>query len=233
MEQKGAIDVCSRANKSPSTKRHNSKNILENPMVQLIPSQDSVMQILQRTGAFREGHFVYPNGKHSPHYFQMPLAFRYYDTARVLAVALSRKFRLEKDISSQLPKISVISPSSGGIPVAFGVRDALNAEQIYWAEQEQGQRMFRQYVNQGEVNPCIIVDDIIRSGKAIEETVTLVKSLGARIIGCGAIVRFESAPTEIEGVEIKSLVDYDVKIYAKEEDCVECKDAVAAETVRF
>src|SRR3569832_754456 len=73
------------------------------------------MQILTRTGAFREGHFVYPNGKHSPHYFQMPLAFRYYDTARVLAVALSRKYRLEKDISSQLPKDSVISPSSGGI----------------------------------------------------------------------------------------------------------------------
>lgn len=214
-------------------KQQNSNNTLENQMVELIPSQDSVMQMLKKTGAFREGHFVYPNGKHSPHYFQMPLAFRYYDTARVLAVALSRKFRLEKDISSQLPKISVISPSSGGIPVAFGVRDALNAEQIYWAEQEQGQRMFRQYVNQGEVNPCIIVDDIIRSGKAIEETVTLVKSLGARIIGCGAIVRFESAPTEIEGVEIKSLVNYDVKIYEKAEDCVECKDAVSAETVRF
>jgi adenine/guanine phosphoribosyltransferase-like PRPP-binding protein len=38
--------------------------------------------------------------------------------------------------------------------------------------------MFRQYVNQGEVHPCIIVDDIIRSGNAIEETVELVKSLG-------------------------------------------------------
>src|SRR5688572_21089232 len=85
------IDVCSAAQ---------SKTLLENPMVELIPSQDAVMQILKRTGAFREGHFVYPNGKHSPHYFQMPLAFRYYDTARVLAVALSRKFRLEKDISS-------------------------------------------------------------------------------------------------------------------------------------
>ena len=96
-------------------------------MVELIPSQDAMMQILKRTGAFREGHFIHPNGKHSPHYFQMPLAFRYYDTARVLAVALSRKFRLEKDISSQLPKVAVISPSSGGIPVAFGVRDALNA----------------------------------------------------------------------------------------------------------
>jgi orotate phosphoribosyltransferase len=202
-------------------------------MVQLIPSQDAVMQILKRTGAFREGHFVYPNGKHSPHYFQMPLAFRYYDTARVLAVALSRKFRVEKDISSQLTKVSVISPSSGGIPVAFGVRDALNAEQIYWAEQEKGQRMFRQYVNQGEVNPCIIVDDIIRSGAAIEETAELVKSLGAKVIGCGAIVRFTSAPVEMEGVPIKSLVEFDAHMYDSGEACPDCVKDVPAEHVRF
>jgi orotate phosphoribosyltransferase len=203
-------------------------------MVELIPSQDTLMQILKRTGAFREGHFVYPNGKHSPHYFQMPLAFRYYDTARVLAVALSRKFRLEKDISSQLPKVAVISPSSGGIPVAFGVRDALNAEQIYWAEQEKsGERLFRQYVNQGEVNPCIIVDDIIRSGHAIRETVDLVKELGAKIIGCGAIVRFESAPQEIEGVPIKSLINFDVKMYESDQACTDCKEGASPETVRF
>lgn len=202
-------------------------------MVELIPSQDAVMQILKRTGAFREGHFVYPNGKHSPHYFQMPLAFRYYDTARVLAVALSRKFRLEKDISSQLPKVSVISPSSGGIPVAFGVRDALNAEQIYWAEQENGKRMFRQYVNQGEINPCIIVDDIIRTGIAIEETVELVHSLGARVIGCGAIVKFDTAPDEIEGGPIRSLINFDVRMYESEETCTECKDGVKPEQVRF
>jgi orotate phosphoribosyltransferase len=205
----------------------------EKDMVELIPSQDTVMQILQRTGAFREGHFIYPSGRHSPHYFQMPLAFRFYDTARVLAVALSRKFRLEKDISSQLPKVSVISPSSGGIPVAFGVRDALNAEQIYWAEQEQGERQFRQYVNQGEVNPCIIVDDIIRSGNAIEETVTLVKSLGARIIGCGTIVRFKSAPEEIEGVPIKSLVDFDARMYEDGSKCVDCKEGTQPEHVRY
>jgi orotate phosphoribosyltransferase len=202
-------------------------------MVELIPSQDALMQILTRTGAFREGHFIYPNGKHSPHYFQMPLAFRYYDTARVLAVALSRKFRLEKDISSQLPKVSVISPSSGGIPVAFGVRDALNAEQIYWAEQEQGERQFRQYVNQGEVNPCIIVDDIIRSGHAIEETVDLVKSLGARVIGCGAIVRFDTAPSEIEGVPVKSLIDFDARMYESDQQCTECKSGAKPEQVRF
>ena len=203
------------------------------PGVQLIPSPEEIMQIVKRTGAFREGHFVYPNGKHTAHYFQMPLAFRLYDTARVLAVALSRKFRVNRDIASQLPKVSIISPSSGGIPVAFGVRDALNAEQIYWAEQEGGKRMFRQYVNQGDINPCIIVDDIIRSGHAIEETVELVRSLGAPIIGCGAIVRFTSAPDHVEGVKIESLVEFDEKYYESAEACSECKKGVPEEHVRF
>jgi orotate phosphoribosyltransferase len=202
-------------------------------MIDLIPSPDSILQILKKTGAFREGHFVYPNGKHSPHYFQMPLAFRYYDTARVLAVALSRKFRLDRDISSRLPKVSVVSPSSGGIPVAFGVRDALSAEQIYWAEQEGGKRMFRQYVNQGDIAPCIIIDDIIRSGQAIEETVALVKELGAEVIGCGAIVRFTSAPEEISGVPIKSLVEFDAHFYNEGDLCSDCKEGAAVEHVRF
>jgi orotate phosphoribosyltransferase len=203
------------------------------PGVQLIPSPEEIMQILKRTGAFREGHFVYPTGKHTSHYFQMPLAFRYYDTARVLAVALSRKFRIERDIASQLPKVAIVSPSSGGIPVAFGVRDALSAEQIYWAEREDGKRMFRQYVNQGEINPCIIVDDIIRSGHAIAETVALVREIGAPIIGCGAIVRFTSGPTEIDGVPIKSLVEFDEKFYEDGAACVECKGGVPEEHVRF
>src|SRR6266550_6186511 len=198
-------------------------------MVQLIPSPDVVLQMLKRTGAFREGHFVYPNGKHSPHYFQMPLAFRYYDTARVLAVALSRKFRVERDVSSQLPKVSIISPSSGGIPVAFGVRDALSAEQIYWAEQEGGKRMFRQYINKGEVNPCIVVDDIIRSGQAIEETAELVKSLGSNIIGCGAIVRFSSAPDTVNNVPIKALVTFDAHMYDSGDSCADCKRAAPVE----
>jgi orotate phosphoribosyltransferase len=202
-------------------------------MVQLIPSQDEVMDILQRTGAFREGHFVYPSGKHTPHYFQMPLAFRYYDTARVLAVALSRKFRLEKDISSLLPRIAVIAPGAGGIPVAFGVREALSAQQIYWAEREEGQRMFRQYVNQGDVNPCVVVDDIIRSGDAIRETFALVRELGAQVIGCGSIVRFKTAPAEIDGVEVKSLVEFDAKFYDTADQCTDCTSGVTEEHVRF
>src|SRR5215203_6614927 len=97
-------------------------------MPRLIPEPAQVLEMLKRTGAYREGHFVYPSGQHTPHYFQMPLAFRYYDTARVLAVALSRKLRLEKDVSSALPKVSIISPSPGGIPVAFALHDAATTE---------------------------------------------------------------------------------------------------------
>ena len=145
-------------------------------MVELIPSQDAVMQILKRTGAFREGHFVYPNGHYATLFSNAP---GFVITTRLACwLCTESEVSTREDISSQLPKVSVISPSSGGIPVAFGVRDALNAEQIYWAEQESGKRMFRQYVNQGEINPCIIVDDIIRSGNAIDETVELVNRSG-------------------------------------------------------
>jgi orotate phosphoribosyltransferase len=203
-------------------------------MVDLIPSSESVMQILESTGAFRQGHFIYPNGKHASCYFQMPLAFRFYDNSRVLSVGLSRKFRMDKAISSRLPKISVISPSPGGIPVAFAVREALGAEQIYWAELEDGKRQFRQYLKEGEIHPCIIVDDVIRTGKAIQETVDIVKSLGAEVIGCGAIVRFEDAPAEVEGIKIQSLATFDCNFYDSQEEWQSAEGSDApAETVRF
>src|SRR3954464_14865028 len=170
--------------------------------VDLIPPAEKVMEILTSTGAYRHGHFIYPNGKHASHYFQMPLAFRYYDNARILSVGLSRMFRMEKSIAKCLPDVSIISPSPGGIMVAFGVREALSAKQIYWAEMEDGKRQFRQYVGSGDVHPAIIVDDILRSGKAISETIELVKELGSEVIGIGTIVKFEDAPDEFEGIPV-------------------------------
>lgn len=187
-------------------------------MIDLIPSENTVMRILSETGAYRKGHFVYPNGKHASHYFQMPLAFRYYDNAKMLSVGLSRKFRMLKSISSRLPKVSVISPSPGGIMVAFGAREALGAEQIYWAETEEGKRQFRQYIREGDVYPAIIVDDIIRSGRAIRQTVDLVRDFGTEVVGIGSIVRFEDSPTEFDGIPVQSLLSFDVNFYETEEE---------------
>lgn len=204
-------------------------------MVNLIPPPEDVMKIMVDTGAYRKGHFIYPNGKHASHYFQMPLAFRYYDNARILSVGLSRMFRLEKAISSRLPKVSVISPSPGGIMVAFGVREALGAQQIYWAEMENGSRQFRQYMSDYEVYPAIIVDDINRSGKAIEETIELVKELGTEVIGIGTIAKFEDAPNEFGGVIAKSMLSFDVNFYESEEEWRNSRSASESEEekVRF
>ena len=203
--------------------------------IDLVPTPDSVMEILQRTGAYRRGHFIYPNGKHASHYFQMPLAFRYYDNARILSVGLSRLFRMEKSIASQLPKISVISPSPGGIMVAFGVREALSAEQIYWAEMEDGKRQFRQYMSETDVYPALIVDDILRSGRAITETIELCKEIDTEVIGCGVIAKFEDAPNEFNGIPVKSLLSFDVNFYETEDEWKKSRSASEAEEekVRF
>ena len=208
---------------------------METSMVDLVPSPDSVMGILKNTGAYRRGHFIYPNGKHASHYFQMPLAFRYYDNARILSVGLSRLFRMEKTIASQLPRVSVISPSPGGIMVAFGVREALSAEQIYWAEMEAGKRQFRQYMSESEVHPAIVVDDILRSGKAMQETFDLCKEIGTEVIGCGVIAKFEDAPNEFNGVPVKHLLSFDVNFYDTEDEWKHSRSASEAEEekVRF
>ena len=198
-------------------------------MVDLIPSPETVMDILSSTGAYRRGHFIYPNGKHASHYFQMPLAFRMYDNARVLSVGLSRMFRTEKAISSRLPRVSVISPSPGGIMVAFGVREALGAEQVYWAELENGTRQFRQYMSDYEVYPAIIVDDINRTGSAIRQTIELVKEFGTEIIGIGTIAKFEDAPDEFDGIPAKSLMTFDVNFYDTEDEWKNSRSASDAE----
>ncbi|MEQ1605443.1 MAG: hypothetical protein ABL999_11310 [Pyrinomonadaceae bacterium] len=204
-------------------------------MVNLVPPPETVMDILTKTEAYRKGHFVYPNGKHASHYFQMPLAFRYYDNARILSVGLSRLFRMEKSIARRLPKVSVISPSPGGIMVAFGVREALGADQIYWAEMEGGKRQFRQYMADYEVYPAIIVDDINRSGRAIQETIDLVKEVGSEIIGIGTIAKFDDAPNEFDGIPAKSLLSFDVNFYETEEEWRGSRSASDAveQTVRF
>ena len=204
-------------------------------MIDLIPPPESVMKIMTDTGAYRKGHFVYPNGKHASHYFQMPLAFRYYDNARILSVGLSRMFRMEKAVWSRLPKVSVISPSPGGIMVAFGVREALGAQQIYWAEMENGTRQFRQYMSEYEVYPAIIVDDINRSGLAIQETIDIVKDLGTEVIGIGTIAKFDDAPNEFNGVAAMSMLSFDVNFYETEEEWKNSRSATDTEEqkVRF
>src|SRR5215510_8782556 len=160
------------------------------PKVQLIPSPEDVMNFLRQKGALREGRFEYPDGMQSQFYFQMPNAMRYHGDARVLNVALSRKLRTESAVLAALPNCAIVAPSSGGIPVAFGIREALDADQIFWAEKDEKQHFyFRQYMDV-KGTKCIIVDDMVRSGKVLSTIVDFVREAGAQVIACGSLVHF-------------------------------------------
>src|SRR5215475_6159058 len=100
----------------------------------LIPTQEEVVSVLRETGALRVGHFEYPTGLHSNEYLQVPLAMRYYQYQRMLSVGLSRLLRAHPEIRAVVPHLSIVAPATGGLPVAYGVCEAVRAKQVYWAE---------------------------------------------------------------------------------------------------
>ena len=120
--------------------------------MELVPTQDDVVALLRRTGGLRDGHFEYPGGQHITEYLQVALTMRDYQAAKVLSVGLSRKVRANTEIRAMIPELSVVAPATGGLPVAYGVCEALRARQVYWAERENDSEPlhFRQYL---EVQP--------------------------------------------------------------------------------
>ena len=85
-----------------------------------------------------------------------------------------------------LLKCAVVAPAAGGIPVAFGVREALNADQIFWAEKDDGRYYFRQYLDAQGLK-CILVDDVVRSGKVITSMIGLIRDAGATVVAIGSL----------------------------------------------
>src|ERR1043166_5615246 len=112
----------------------------------LLPTPEEVVRVLRDTGALRDGHFEYPSGMHSNEYLQVPLAMRYYQHARTLSVGLSRLLRTNSEIRAIIPELSIVAPATGGLPVAYGVCEALRAHQVYWAERSDGGMRFRQFI---------------------------------------------------------------------------------------
>src|SRR5512133_140160 len=109
----------------------------------LVPTQDEVVRILRDTGALRGGHFEYSGGLHSNEFLQVPLAMRYYQHARALSVGLSRHLRANSEIRAIVPELSIVAPATAGLPVAYGVCEALRAKQVYWAERDDENRPMR------------------------------------------------------------------------------------------
>ena len=115
---------------------------------------------------------------------------RYYQHARTLSVGLSRLLRANTEIRAIIPELSIVAPATGGLPVAYGVCEALRAKQVYWAEREDddGPLRFRQYLEQHPGEQVVLVDDILRSGNKLTEMQHLLESRGATVVAIGVII---------------------------------------------
>ena len=200
----------------------------------LLPTADEVVRVLRDTGALREGHFEYTNGLHSNEYLQVPLAMRYYQHARMLSVGLSRLLRENAEIRATIEDLSIVAPANAGLPVAYGVCEALRARQVDWAEREEGSQPlhFRQFLEQLPGEQVVLVDDILRSGRKLREMKDLLESRGARVVALGVII-YQPTPRTRDFGELPFyyLAKLNASYYADAAHCDLCKQGLPIQKV--
>ena len=200
----------------------------------LIPTEDEVVAVLRETGALRDGHFEYPNGLHSNEYLQVPMALRYSQYQRMLSVGLSRKLRAHPEIRAITSDLSIVTPMTGGLPVAYGVGEAMRAKQIYWAEREHDDQplQFRQYLQPNRGEPVVIVDDILRTGTKLAELKSLLESYGAIILGLAVII-YQPTPSTVDfgSLPLYYLAKLDAGYAVDSAHCEWCQKNVPLEKV--
>lgn len=191
--------------------------------------------MLRQTGALRDGHFEHQNGMHADEFLQVALAFRYFEWAKILSVGLSRRLRADTEIRAMIKELSIVSPTTGGLPIAYGVCEALRAHQVYWAESdhEDHERMeFRQFVEPEKGEKVLLVDDILRSGKRLTALRSLVEEKGAKVVGI-AVAVYQPNPTiaNFDKLPIFYLAQMDATYYKDAESCELCKKGVPIQKI--
>ena len=203
--------------------------------MQLVPTNDEVISLLRESGALREGHFEYPNGMHVDEYLQVALAFRYFQHAKLLSVGLSRRLRADPEIRAMIKELSIVCPNNtAGLPIAYGVCEALRAHQIYWVEKdtESSPLRFRQFVEPAPGEKILLVDDILRSGRRFSELRALLESKGAHVVGL-AVAVFQPNPdiADFGNLPIFHLAKMDSVYYKDAASCELCRKGVPVEKV--
>lgn len=200
----------------------------------LIPTQEEVVSVLRQTGALRDGHFEYPTGLHSNEYLQVPLAMRYYQYQRTLSVGLSRLLRANTEIRAMISQLSIVAPATAGLPVAYGICEALRAKQVYWAERENDHipLRFRQYLHQRPGEQVVLVDDILRTGSKLAELKRLLESRGAEVVGLAVII-YQPTPNthDFGALPLYYLAKLDASYYADGVHCELCRQGLPLEKV--
>jgi orotate phosphoribosyltransferase len=171
---------------------------------------------------------------HTDEYLQVALAFRYFQYAKMLSVGLSRRLRADPEIRAMIKELAIICPNTGGLPVAYGVCEALRAHQVYWAEQDTdtSPMRFRQFVEPEKGEKVLLVDDILRSGRRLTELRTLVESKGAQIVALAvAVYQPNPAVARFDGLPLFYLCKMDASYYKDSSSCDLCQKGVPVEKI--
>ena len=171
---------------------------------------DRTQELLKKSDALLEGHFILSSGKHSNRYIQCAKLIENPVYCEEVAKIIANKI-MEKGIKVDL----CVGPAMGGVIISYELARALGVNAIF-TERENGNMTLRRGFSIEKDMNVIIVEDVITTGKSSFETVDVIESCGANVVALTSIVN-RSNKDEINGLPIISASKIDVEVWDEED----------------
>ena len=173
-------------------------------------SHKKSLNILKKTNALLEGHFVLSSGLHSSKYVQCAKLLSFPRLASKITRSLANKIKKNfKNIDL------ILSPAIGGIVIGYEIGRLLNKENIF-CERVNGKFNLRRGFSIKKNCKVLIVEDVITTGKSSLECSKLVKRSKAKLLGYACIIdRSNNQDLKIKNKKIISQVKIKVPTFKK------------------
>ena len=145
-------------------------------------SHKKSLNILKKTNALLEGHFVLSSGLHSAKYIQCAKLLSFPHLSKEICLSLANKIK-KKFKSIDL----ILAPAMGGIIIGYEIGKLLKKETIF-CERVNGKFILRRGFHIKKGSRVLIVEDVITTGKSSLECVKLIKKSRAKLIGFASII---------------------------------------------
>ena len=171
-------------------------------------SHKKSLNILKKTNALLEGHFILSSGLHSSKYIQCAKLLSFPNIAKKICKSLA------KQIKNKYKKIDLIlAPAMGGIIIGYEIGRLLKKETIF-CERVKGKFTLRRgfYIKKGA--RVLIIEDVITTGKSSLECVKLIKKANAKLLGFASIIDRSTKKSLKIKTKIVSHLKIDVPVYS-------------------
>ena len=145
-------------------------------------SHKKSLNILKKTNALLEGHFVLSSGLHSSRYVQCAKLLSFPHLADEICISLAKKIK-KKFKSIDL----ILAPAMGGVIIGYEIGKLLKKETIF-CERINGKFRLRRRFNIRKGSKVLIMEDVITTGKSSIECVKLIKKAKAKLVGFASII---------------------------------------------